>query len=169
MDNIEMMVQALVLELKLFALLVIVNGAPIVARNMFPLWNVAIDGGRKAWDKRAWLGKSKTWRGIIAGTSAGMLTAVLLGFPWLHGLLLSTVSLSGDLLTSFIKRRLDLKPSSQAPILDQFLEVSLPLGVAQYLYPLPTLNALGVLVAFVLFNWGISPLLYRMGLRKKPY
>ncbi|OZG72214.1 hypothetical protein BTA51_17425 [Hahella sp. CCB-MM4] len=159
----------MVLELKLFTLLVIVNGAPILARNVFPSWNAAIDQGRKAWDKRPWLGKSKTWRGLLAGISAGILTAFLLGFPWLHGLLLSAVSLSGDILTSFIKRRLDLKPSSQAPILDQFLEVSLPLGAAQYLYPLPTLNAIGVLVAFVVFNWGISPLLYRMGLRKKPY
>ncbi|WP_020408067.1 CDP-archaeol synthase [Hahella ganghwensis] len=165
-----MMVLEVVLELKLFALLVIINGAPIVARNLLPMLNAAIDGGKVLpWDKRPLLGKSKTWRGLMAGILAGMLAATLLGFPWQHGIILAIASLCGDLLTSFIKRRLDFKTSAKAPILDQFLEVSLPLGVAQHLYALNTLNAVGVLAAFILFNWGISPLLYRLGWRKKPY
>ena len=164
MDN-----QQMVLEVKLFAFLVVVNAAPIVAQYLLPNLRTPIDGGRSAKDHRRWLGHSKTWRGLFSGLVAGVITSWLLGFPPLHGLMLAGLSLAGDLITSFIKRRLDFKPSSQAPILDQFFEVTLPLALAQHLYALSTLGATGVFGAFVVFNWGISPLLFRIGLRRRPY
>ncbi len=159
----------MVLEVKLFAFLVVVNGAPIIARILIPTWQAPIDGGHSSKDRRRWLGHSKTWRGLVSGLIAGIAAGWLMDLPPVHGLLLASASLLGDLLTSFIKRRLDFKTSSQAPILDQFFEVSLPLALAQHFYQLSTLGAVGIFTAFVLFNWGISPLLFKLGMRKRPY
>ncbi len=102
-----------------------------------------IDRGRILWDGQPLLGKGKTWKGtgmgIIIGTISGMIIQYF--FPALvHSLtpnyllytfLLSTGALLGDMVGSFIKRRMKLKPGQPAHILDQldFVVGGLVLGV----------------------------------------
>ena len=73
-------------------------------------------------DGQPLLGKGKTWRGFLAGVSAGIITAFILdrlfplffSFPvfW-TGVLSSLGALVGDALGSFVKRRLKVSGSFQ--------------------------------------------------------
>ena len=102
---------------------------------------------------------------MLATTGA----AVLLGLGWKMGVLVGTMAIPGDLLSSFVKRRLGLVPSSQAIGLDQIPESLFPLLAARLLLPL---TALDVTVATMLFFAGgllLSRLLYKWHVRDRPY
>ncbi len=96
------------------------NATPVVAKGRRP-----IDGGLRFIDGRRLLGDGKTWEGLIAGLSAGALIGVLLAMilkePQIVyiGLLSSTGALTGDIVASFIKRRVGLERGAPAPLLDQ--------------------------------------------------
>ncbi|VVB57612.1 CDP-archaeol synthase [uncultured archaeon] len=161
----------------------VANAAPVVLGGLFP-----IDGGRRAWDGRPYLGSSKTWLGLAGGLVAGLLAAVLeahllIGTPYdlwagqgswylLTGLLLSAGALAGDLLGSFAKRRLGLGAGQASWLLDQlpFVLVAmlavLPLGVTFQFEPLP-LAAL--LVLTVVLHRAANWLAHRSGLKKVPW
>ena len=59
-------------------------------------------------------------------TCGGYRHRTLLGFAWTCGLVVASVAMSGDLLSSFLKRRLSLPPSSRATGIDQIPECLLP-------------------------------------------
>jgi CDP-2,3-bis-(O-geranylgeranyl)-sn-glycerol synthase len=96
------------------------NATPVIARGRRP-----IDGGLKFLDGRRLLGDGKTWEGLIAGLVAGaivgFLLALVLGEPQIAyiGLLSSIGAMIGDLIASFIKRRLGMQRGAPAPVLDQ--------------------------------------------------
>jgi hypothetical protein len=77
--------------------------------------------------------------------------------------------MAGDLLSSFIKRRLDRPPSSRATGLDHIPESLLPLVASQHALAL-TVTDIGIVVG-VFFAGAVilSRLLYRLGLRDEPY
>jgi CDP-2,3-bis-(O-geranylgeranyl)-sn-glycerol synthase len=77
--------------------------------------------------------------------------------------------MASDLLSSFVKRRLGLPPSSQAIGLDQIPESLFPLLAASALLPL---SALDIAIATILFFAGeivLSRLLYKWHVRDRPY
>lgn len=154
----------------LFILIILANAAPILARNLlghkaeFP-----IDGHLKFFDNRPLFGHSKTWRGLVAALLLTSLLAWLLGYTVQTGVLIALAAMSGDLLTSFIKRRLNMPSSSMAPILDQLAESLFPALVVMQVFALSPLNIALLVLAFILFNLLISPLLHMIGLRKRPY
>ena len=112
------------------------NGAPVIFGGGRP-----IDGGRKFSDGKPSLGSHKTCRGFIVGLLIGTYVgwfqenlAPRAGFPTgslILGFALSFGALMGDLLGSFIKRRLELKPGASLPISDQmdFVLVALLFGL----------------------------------------
>jgi CDP-2,3-bis-(O-geranylgeranyl)-sn-glycerol synthase len=100
------------------------NGAPVIFGGGHP-----IDGGRTFRDGKPILGSHKTYRGfifgLIIGTFVGWVQEALaptVGLPQgslMLGFVLSLGALIGDLMGSFVKRRLDLKPGSSLPVSDQ--------------------------------------------------
>ena len=78
----------------------------------------ALDGGEKWLDGKPFLGSHKTLRGCIFGTLAGLIIGVIQGNP-LAGLTQGFGAILGDLIGSFLKRRLDIAPGASLPILDQ--------------------------------------------------
>ena len=156
--------------LQLLLLLIIANGAPILAQYLFrEHGNLAIDGGHCFRDGRPLFGATKTWRGLIAALILTTLTALTLGMDPLTGFLVGLLALCGDLLSSFTKRRLGYAPSSMALGLDQIPEALLPtLAVAAHL-ALSAGNVVMVVTLFFLIELGLSRLLYRLGIRKQPY
>ena len=70
-------------------------------------------------DGRPLFGASKTVRGILVSILITSACAPLLGLGLRIGLLVAISAMAGDLLSSFLKRRLDLQPGSQALGLDQ--------------------------------------------------
>jgi CDP-diglyceride synthetase len=161
-------VAALVIEVWL--LLLIANGAPVVAKRVlgsrlaYPL-----DGGRNFIDGQPLLGSSKTIRGIVASILATSIGALLLGYSIQTGILFATASLSGDLVSSFIKRRLKLPPSSKASGLDQLPESILPLLLCWQALGLNIPTAAAVILLFVVGEPVLSKLLFRLKIRDHPY
>jgi CDP-2,3-bis-(O-geranylgeranyl)-sn-glycerol synthase len=77
--------------------------------------------------------------------------------------------MAGDLTSSFIKRRLGIASSGRALGLDQVPEALLPLLVC---YGALGLGPLEVLLTVTLFSIGsplISPLMFRIGIRRHPH
>ena len=67
------------LELKLLLLLLIANGAPVIARHLFELrFNFPLDGGLNFFDGQPLLGESKTLRGVVLSVIATTIVAILL-------------------------------------------------------------------------------------------
>jgi CDP-2,3-bis-(O-geranylgeranyl)-sn-glycerol synthase len=86
-----------------------------------------VDGGIRFFDRRPLLGPSKTIRGISAAILATALASIVVGLPLRIGVLVAVWAMVGDVLSSFIKRRLGMPPSHAAPGLDQGLESLFPL------------------------------------------
>jgi CDP-diglyceride synthetase len=91
------------------------NGAPVlVARVLRARLARPIDGGIVLCDGHPFLGRSKTWRGLASAIVVAACVATLIGLPWQLGALAATFAMMGDGLSSFIKRRFGLDPSSMA-------------------------------------------------------
>jgi len=160
----------LLIALKLFVMLVLANGAPVVAAKVFRRrWSAPVDAGLHWFDGRPLLGKSKTWRGITSGALCCALFALATGHGFVFGLLFGLLALAGDLLSSFIKRRLGLKSSARMSWLDQVPEAAFPVLLAMAWGLVNAWVALFVVVFFTLANMWISPLLYRLGIRRQPH
>ena len=91
------------------------NGAPIIAtRILGEHFAQAIDAGKCASDGYRWLGDSKTWRGIVSAFLLALPVALWLGYSPGTAFALISLSMLGDLISSFIKRRRGLASSSRA-------------------------------------------------------
>lgn len=158
------------LELKLLTLLVVANGAPIIARHLFgDCCSWPIDAGVKTKSGAPLLGRSKTWRGLFMALLLTTAIAPLIGIDWHWGALLGGFAMLGDLLASFTKRRLGYPPSSQAFGLDQIPESLLPLLVIAPLFPLDWWSIIIVVVAFAVVVPLLSRLFFLLGIRRRPY
>ena len=157
-------------ELKLLLLLLIANGAPILARHVLnSRFNLALDGGKKTSGGRPWLGPSKTVRGVLAAVLATTLSAPILGFSAGFGALFGALAMLGDLAASFIKRRLGLASSSQAIGLDQIPESLIPLIYSALILGLSWWSVVILVLAFWLSEILLSLLLFRLRIRQHPY
>lgn len=151
-------------------LLVVANGAPVVANDIFGArWNHAVDGGHRFADGRPWFGASKTWRGILAAIIAAGIAGALLEVGWHIGMAVGGLAMLGDLSASFLKRRLAVPVSGRSWLLDQLPEAVLPLFLLHGTLGLTLPEAAVAVLAFTLLDLLISPLLYRLRLRKRPY
>ena len=160
----------LLLDLQLLLLLITANGIPILARKWLgSRWDGAIDGGRQAWDGRPWLGASKTWRGLLAALCLTPPLSLLLGLGAMTGLLIAIGAMAGDLLSSFLKRRLGIEPSGRALLLDQVPEALLPLLLVASRLQLGLADILFLVLVFILLELVLSRILYALNIRRRPY
>lgn len=155
---------------KILILLGIANGTPIIAKKLlgdrFPQ---PLDGGLRWFDGRPLLGSSKTIRGLLLSIACTALLAPLLGIDAVLGAGLAAASMLGDLASSFVKRRIDLRPHSQAPGLDQIPEALLPLVLLHRPLGLGTGDIVLLVALFIAFEIVLSRLLYRLRIRDRPY
>ena len=92
-----------------------------------------IDLGRNFSDGKRIFGDGKTWRGLVTGILAGIITGLILiwfcgrfplaGLPvhtLLFVILLATGALLGDLVKSFFKRRYGKERGTKWPVADQY-------------------------------------------------
>ena len=151
-------------------LIVVANGAPVVfARLLGRRFADPIDCGVVLRDGHPLLGRSKTWRGLAAAILLAACTAVLIGLPWQAGALIGASAMAGDCLSSFVKRRLALEPSSMALGLDQVPESLLPAFASGFFLPLAFGDIVAIVLVFSLGELAISRLFYAVGLRDRPY
>ena len=139
------------LSLKLVVLLTVANGIPAVAWRVFgEYFNRPLDGGVTFFDRQPIFGHSKTIRGIILSLVAATASAPLLGLDWVSGLFVGGVAMLGDLVSSFLKRRLNMPPSSRATVIDQIPECLLPTLAIRSTLGLGALDVIFVVVIFFL-------------------
>jgi len=77
--------------------------------------------------------------------------------------------MTGDLMSSFIKRRLDYASSDQALLLDQMPESALPFLYLFYIDEITLAWFATGIVIFIVSELVLSRILYRMGIRRRPY
>lgn len=158
------------LVLKLLILLTLANGTPVIAKKLLGQhlsW--PLDGGARLADGNPVFGPSKTVRGVVLAIVATILGAAWLGLGWQTGAIVGSVAMMGDLLSSFVKRRLGLASSSMALGLDQIPESLLPLLAVQPWLPV-TLTEIVLLVAIFFFGeLALSRILFKLHIRDKPY
>jgi hypothetical protein len=156
--------------LQMMALLTLANGAPLIAKKVcgshfaFPL-----DFGIRFFDGRPLFGPSKTVRGVAVAVLAAMAGSPLIGLQPTTGAVAASAAMAGDLLSSFLKRRLNLPSSSQALGLDQIPESLFPMLACRDALSLTTADiALGVGLFFAA-ELVLSRLLFHAKLRDEPY
>ncbi len=157
----------------------VANAAPVIFGGGYP-----VDAGKSFWDGKPLFGSNKTVRGfsagLLVGTFAGFVLSLLYqleGFPrnflFQYDILLSfTLSLgalTGDLLHSFIKRRLDISPGSPLPIADQLDFVLGALLFSALFYPPPLLIAIIILIVTPPIHLLTNFIAYLVGAKKTPW
>ncbi len=167
----------------------IANATPVIFGGGKP-----IDGGRVLSDGHRLFGDGKTIRGFIVGVFFGTLTGIgqILAAPYLKPLLeqyvevtlvmesilfldipivlmLSVGALLGDLVGSFVKRRIDVKSGNPSPVLDQIGFILLALVLASPFIQ-PSVEYVVVLIFITLgIHWISNALGYLLGLKKNPW
>ncbi len=138
------------LAFKILVILIVANAAPILSAGFFSKWRCRpLDNGRRLADGNPMLGESKTLCGLFSGIGAAGILSFLIGLPLGMGLLIAGVSLLGDLLTSFIKRRLGIAEGETIHLLDHLLEGALPLLLCKGLFSISWSLILVLLMIFL--------------------
>ncbi|RLF09570.1 MAG: CDP-2,3-bis-(O-geranylgeranyl)-sn-glycerol synthase [Thermoprotei archaeon] len=146
----------------------VANAAPLAFSPLFKAKH-PVDFGLTMPDGSRLLGEAKSWEGLAVGMALGSMTGAVLAAP-LRGLVLSTGAMLGDLVGSFIKRRLKLAPGQPLPVLDQldFLAGSLALAALfGYTVGLAELSALLLLTPPI--HLATNTAAYALGLKDRPY
>ncbi|RLE51429.1 MAG: CDP-2,3-bis-(O-geranylgeranyl)-sn-glycerol synthase [Candidatus Methanomethylicota archaeon] len=142
----------------------IANAAPVVfVRKGHP-----IDFGKKWRDGNPILGKGKTFEGFIVGVTAGLLTGLIQNRVAVS-LMLAVGAMIGDLAGSFLKRRLGIRRSGPAPLLDQMSFLIGAIALSSILEPY-TLEEVAVLILITIpLHLITNVFAYFMKLKKVPW
>ena len=183
-------------ELALFELAIwlglpawVANATPVLGGGGRP-----IDGGRYLRDGRRLFGKGKTVRGFVVGLVFGTLTGLAQFFaaPYLRPLLavfvtitpemdyvlsmqipvaalMSFGALIGDLVGSFIKRRVGVESGDPSPAMDQLGFIIMALAFAAPIFmPSPVFVMILIITTFFIHLFS-NALGYLLGLKKHPW
>ncbi len=155
---------------QLLTLTTIANGTPVIAQKLFgKIGSQPVDRGRAWLDKQPLFGPSKTLRGLMVGVLCPCALAPLLGVRWTVGLTAGLAAMTGDLLSSFVKRRLGLVASSRATGLDQIPESLLPAIACASSLQLTSLDIATAIFIFFIGEIVLSRFLYRLNIRSRPF
>ncbi|MBD3312018.1 CDP-archaeol synthase [archaeon] len=127
-----------------------------------------LDAGLKLGGKRL-LGNGKTLEGFLIGLNTGLLSAVMLGLDFRVSFVFVLACLGGDLLGSFIKRRLDLKRGEEVPLMDQLGFLVTGFSALSFYVKLDFLLILLVLGVTYFIHRLSNLLAYKLGLKKVPW
>lgn len=145
--------------LRALLLVVIASSVPwALGRACGGLWAWPLDFGYTLSDGERLFGEHKTWRGLIAGIAACSIAGSLVGTGPLLGAAVGSLALTGDALSSAIKRRLRRPPGAEVPGLDQIPEVLLPLLVLQRPLTISMAAVIGVTLLFTVLDVALAPL-----------
>jgi len=165
---------------------------PAYIANAFPVifgGGLAIDMGKKLPDGKPIFGSHKTFRGFIAGLLAGVLTSAIqtillqsyplsdftLSLPFQFNMLIGSMialgALVGDLIHSFIKRRIGLVEGSPLPVADQldFVVGAILFSLPVSAYPPPLLTVVIVILITPPTHLLTNFIAYLLGAKKTPW
>ena len=154
-----------------------------------------IDGGRLFNDGYSLFGPGKTWEGFLGGFFSGVTIGgfqvlsspvllnvilqaglilppdfyliVLLPFPLV--VVVALGALVGDIMGSFIKRRLKIARGKPAPLLDQLDFLLMALFFGFFVYPLPLLLSIFILIITPIIHLLANAIGYLIGVKDVPW
>lgn len=151
-------------------LIMVANGAPILLQCLLrEFMDVPIDLGHGLGNGQRLLGRSKTWRGLFSALVLTSAAAFLLGYSMMIGFWIGLLAMLGDLLSSFIKRRMGLASGEMALFLDQVPESLLPALVLKQQFGLDLLAVFFLTMCFLVLELMLSRVLFKLGIRDRPY
>jgi CDP-2,3-bis-(O-geranylgeranyl)-sn-glycerol synthase len=147
------------------------NMAPVVFKNQLTRLATPIDGGR-LFRGQPLFGDHKTWRGLLVATLTGGVVFLLQWLltqqfpeqltnwapfditqgPWWFGFLFGFAAIFGDLVKSFFKRRINIKPGQTWFPFDQIDLIVFSLVVASWFYP--------ITITMIIVSFLIGPLVH---------
>jgi CDP-2,3-bis-(O-geranylgeranyl)-sn-glycerol synthase len=156
--------------LELMILLAVANGAPVIAaRVLGRRFSFPLDAGLNFIDGNPLFGKSKTVRGVGVSVLSTTISGLMLRLGWEVGAAVGLFAMAGDLFSSFVKRRLNLAPSSRATGLDQIPESLFPLLACRTALALSALDIATCVLVFLVGEMLLSWPLYKAHIRDRPY
>lgn len=143
--------------LRIIIFLLLVNGLPPLFAVFAQSWlNYRLDAGKTWFDGWPLFGSNKTVRGLTVSICGGTLGFQVLGQSWLIACITATLAMTGDLVTSFIKRRIHIESGKDFPILDQTFESLFPLLFLNYFVELNIIQNIAILLVFITFAYSSS-------------
>jgi len=85
------------------------------------------------------------------------------------GALAAASAMAGDCLSSLVKRRFELEPSSMTLGLDHVPESLFPAFVCSAYLPLSRIDVIAIVLSFSVGELAMSRLFFAVGLRDRPY
>lgn len=156
-------------SIDILILILIANSSPVLMSFLFShRMSLPIDLGLRLKDQQYLFGKTKTWRGLVASLVATALASFFIIGGFQAGLMVVTLAMSGDLLSSFIKRRLKKESSSKVLFLDQIPESLFPALGMTLIIKLDLTQVIEIVTAFTIIELILSQALYYRGSRKQP-
>ncbi len=153
-----------------------------------------IDGGRVLKDERFILGPGKSWEGFFIGFISGVCLGLLQVFtaPFLEALIVQYLilppelvpivllsiplvimvalgALLGDLIGSFVKRRMNISRGRPAPLLDQLDFLILAILFGWLVTPLPLIFVIFLLIVTPIIHLLANVIGYLLKLKKVPW
>ncbi|CAG0911211.1 unnamed protein product [Cyprideis torosa] len=151
-------------------MILVANGTPVlVGRMMGERLDSPVDLGMTLADGNRLFGPSKTWRGFLSAILVTTLVGMIGGHSPDIGLAVGLMSMIGDLISSFVKRRLSLNPSEMFTGMDQIPESLLPALALKTVLDLSWLDVVCVVGLFVLLNRLLSIALFKLNIRSHPH
>lgn len=157
----------------------IANLVPPLA-NKIPVlnqWKTPLDFGKSYKGKRIF-GDNKTWRGLVIGVMAAMLSAVAIAklnqnvvgtsSQLAVGFMLGFGSLLGDAIESFIKRQIGIKPGQSWMPYDQLDYIIGGLIFVSFVVVVPAWAILTIIFVYFGLHFIFSYLGYLFGFKQKP-
>ncbi len=142
----------------------IANATPVLLGGGPPL-----DGGRTWVDDQPLLGDHKTVRGTLSGIVVGIAVGIL-QMQFLRGVLLSVGAIGGDIVISFIKRRIKLKSGAMFPIADQMGFIVFAVLLVSLVQPSPTWErAVAILRATLPIHYLTNVVAWVLKLKRNPW
>ena len=142
----------------------IANATPVLLGGGPPL-----DGGRTWVDDQPLFGDHKTVRGTLSGIIVGIAVGIL-QTHLLWGVLLSVGAIGGDIVISFIKRRIKLKPGAMFPIADQMGFIVFAVLLVSFVQPSPTWErAVAILIATLPIHYITNVIAWVLKLKRNPW
>lgn len=151
----------------------VANGAPVIVAKLVPRKH-PIDFGLNFIDGRRLFGDSKSIEGFIFGFGAGLAAGYLLSLKGMlsveEGVALSFGTMLGDLVGSFIKRRLGLEAGAPAPLLDQLSFLITALALYGLLFGFPESHIIFILLLITPpLHLATNVIAYKLKLKNKPW
>lgn len=148
------------------------NLVPPLLTHFFGLGR-PIDGG-KTWRGRPILGSHKTWQGLIGGTAAGVIVFALQRLidgrdvPLAFGVAISFGALAGDLVKSFVKRRVAVEPGRSWFPFDQLDYVIGGIVAGALVVPMTIEAIAAIVVAYFVLHLAFSALGFALRIKPTP-